>query len=135
MLNEKEIRRWLTAKAIGGGLEIIVCGGAYMDEKYERGMYDFGIQIVNGYGITECSPAVTCNRLDNFRFGSVGLPLPCCEVMIHEPDEDGVGEIYVRGENVMMGYYDDPEATAEAFDGEWFKTGDYGYTSAGARRI
>ncbi len=115
---------------LGGNLELIVCGGAYMDEKYERGMYDFGIQIINGYGITECSPAVTCNRLDNFRFGSVGLPLPCCEIMIHEPDEDGVGEIYVRGENVMLGYYDDPEATAETFDGDWFKTGDYGYMDA-----
>lgn len=112
---------------LGGNLEIIVCGGAYLDEKYEKGMYDFGIQIINGYGITECSPAVTCNRLDNYRVGSVGLPLPCNEVKIHEPDEEGVGEIYVRGTNVMLGYYDDPEATAEAFDGDWFKTGDYGY--------
>lgn len=115
---------------LGGDLEIIVCGGAYMDEKYERGMYDFGVRIINGYGITECSPAVTCNRLDNCRFGSVGLPLPCCEIMIHKPDADGVGEIYVRGSNVMQGYYEDPEATAEAFDGEWFKTGDFGYMDA-----
>lgn len=125
-----DVRRKLFRQIIdnlGGNLEMIVCGGAYMDEKYERGMYDLGIRIINGYGITECSPAVTCNRLDDFRFGSVGLPLPCCEVTIHEPDADGVGEIYVRGENVMLGYYDDPEATAEAFDGEWFKTGDYGY--------
>lgn len=115
---------------LGGNLEMIVCGGAYMDEKYERGMYDFGIQIINGYGITECSPAVTCNRLDNFRFGSLGLPLPCNEVMIHNPDPEGVGEIYVRGSNVMLGYYDEPEATKEAFDGDWFKTGDYGYMDA-----
>lgn len=115
---------------LGGNLEMIVCGGAYMDEKYERGMYDFGIQIINGYGITECSPAVTCNRLDNFRFGSLGLPLPCNEVMIHNPDPEGVGEIYVRGSNVMLGYYDDPKATEEAFDGDWFKTGDYGYMDA-----
>lgn len=112
---------------LGGELEIIVCGGAYLDEKYEKGMYDFGIQIINGYGITECSPAVTCNRLDNFKFGSAGLPLDCNEIKINEPDDDGVGEIYVRGTNVMKGYYDDPEATAEAFDGDWFKTGDYGY--------
>ena len=112
---------------LGGELELIVCGGAYLDEKYEKFMYDIGVQIIGGYGITECSPAVTCNRLDNFRFGSAGLPLPCCEVRIHEPDEDGVGEIYVRGTNVMLGYYDDPEGTVEAFDGDWFKTGDYGY--------
>ena len=112
---------------LGGELEMIVCGGAYLDEKYERFMYDIGIQIIGGYGITECSPAVTCNRLDNFRFGSAGLPLPCCEVRISDPDEEGVGEILVRGTNVMRGYYGDPESTAEAFDGEWFKTGDFGY--------
>lgn len=125
-----DIRRKLFKEIIdnlGGELELIICGGAYLDEKYERGMYDFGIQIINGYGITECSPAVTCNRLDKFKFGSAGVPLPCCEIKINDPDEDGVGEIYVRGSNVMMGYYDDPEATAEAFDGDWFKTGDFGY--------
>ncbi len=112
---------------LGGELQLIVCGGAYLDAKYEKGMYDMGIHIVNGYGITECSPAVTCNCPDHFKFGSVGTPLECNEVKIHEPDEDGVGEIYVRGKNVMQGYYKDPEATAEVFDGEWFKTGDYGY--------
>lgn len=125
-----DVRRKLFKEIItnlGGELELIICGGAYLDEKYERGMYDFGIQIINGYGITECSPAVTCNRLDKFKFGSAGVPLPCNEIKINNPDEDGVGEIYVRGTNVMMGYYNDPEATAEAFDGDWFKTGDYGY--------
>ena len=125
-----DVRRKLFKQIIdnlGGELELIICGGAYLDEKYEKGMYEFGIQIINGYGITECSPAVTCNRLDKFKFGSAGVPLPCNEIKINNPNEDGVGEIYVRGTNVMMGYYDDPEATAEAFDGDWFKTGDYGY--------
>ncbi|MCQ2470762.1 MAG: AMP-binding protein [Clostridia bacterium] len=125
-----DIRRKLFKDVIaglGGELEVIICGGAYLDEKYERGMYDFGIQIINGYGITECSPAVTCNTLETFKFGSAGVPLPCNEIKINDPDEDGVGEIYVRGSNVMMGYYEDPEATAAAFDGDWFKTGDYGY--------
>lgn len=112
---------------LGGNLELIVCGGAYLDEKYEKGMAEFGIQIINGYGITECSPAVTCNRLDNYKVGSVGLPLPCNEIKIKDPDEDGIGEICVRGKNVMMGYYDEPEATAAAFDGDWFLTGDFGY--------
>lgn len=112
---------------LGGNLELIVCGGAYLDEKYEKGMAEFGIQIINGYGITECSPAVTCNRLDNYKPGSVGLPLPCNEIKIKDPDEDGIGEICVRGKNVMMGYYNEPEATAEVFDGDWFLTGDYGY--------
>lgn len=111
---------------LGGELEIIVCGGANLDPKYETGMNDFGIQIINGYGMTECSPAVTCNRRDDFRIGSVGKAIPCCEVKVVDPDEFGTGEIYVRGTNVMQGYYNDPEATAEAFDGEWLKTGDYG---------
>ena len=111
---------------LGGNLDMIVCGGANLDPKYEKGMYDFGIDVYNGYGLTECSPAITCNRPGKMKFGSVGVPLDCCEIKIHQPDEDGVGEIYVKGVNVMLGYYNEPEATAEAFDGEWFKTGDYG---------
>ncbi len=111
---------------LGGNLNMIVCGGANLDPKYEKGMHDFGIEIYNGYGMTECSPAITCNRPGARKFGSVGIPLDCCEIKINNPDEDGVGEIYVKGKNVMAGYYNDPEATAEAFDGEWFKTGDHG---------
>lgn len=111
---------------LGGNLSMIVCGGAALDPKYESGMRDFGIDVYNGYGMTECSPAITCNRPDNFKPGSVGLPLDCCEIKINNPDEEGVGEIYVRGTNVMVGYYNDPEATAATFDGEWLKTGDHG---------
>ena len=110
---------------LGGELEFIICGGANLDPKYEQGMYDFGIQILNGYGMTECSPAVTVNTPYDFKFGSCGKPIPCCEIKIVDPDEFGVGELYVRGDNVMVGYYNDPEATAEVFDGEWLKTGDY----------
>ncbi len=111
---------------LGGNLEMIICGGASLDPEYEQGLYDIGIQTLNGYGITECSPAVTTNRQNNYKIGSVGLPMPCNEIKINDPDADGVGEIYVKGDNVMMGYYNDPDATAEAFDGEWFKTGDFG---------
>lgn len=111
---------------LGGELEIIICGGANLDPKYENGMYDFGIHVLNGYGMTECSPAVTVNRPDDFKIGSVGKPIPCCEIKVVDPDEFGVGEIYVKGDNVMVGYYNDEAATAEAFDGEWLKTGDYG---------
>ena len=89
-------------------------------------MNDFGIQIINGYGMTECSPAIATNLRDYVRFGSVGQALPCNEIKIMYPDEFGIGEVYVRGTNVMKGYYNDPEATAEAFDGEWLRTGDYG---------
>lgn len=111
---------------LGGNLNMIVCGGANLDPKYEKGMHEFGIEIYNGYGMTECSPAITCNRPGKRKFGSVGTPLDCCEIKINNPDEEGVGEIYVKGKNVMAGYYGDPEATAESFDGEWFKTGDHG---------
>lgn len=111
---------------LGGNLSMIICGGAALDPKYESGMRDFGIDVYNGYGMTECSPAITCNRADNCKPGSVGVPLDCCEIKINNPDEEGVGEIYVRGTNVMVGYYNDPEATAAAFDGEWLKTGDHG---------
>lgn len=125
-----DVRRKLFKEVLdnlGGELEMIICGGAYLDSKYEYGLYDLGIHVVNGYGITECSPVVTVNRLDDFRFGSAGKVLDCNEIKIHKPDEDGVGEVYIRGTNVMMGYYDEPEATAEAFDDGWFKSGDYGY--------
>lgn len=112
---------------LGGNLDMIICGGANLDPKYEKGMHDFGIDVFNGYGITECSPAVTCNRPGKCKPGSVGVPMDCCKIKIHNPDDEGVGEIYVKGTNVMLGYYNEPEATAAAFDGEWFKTGDYGY--------
>ena len=124
-----DIRRKIFGMVIdnlGGNLDMIICGGAYLDPKYEKGLYDLGIDVFNGYGLTECSPVITCNHPGKFKFGSVGTPLDCCEIKIHEPDEDGVGEVYVRGDNVMVGYYGEPEATAQAFDGGWFKTGDYG---------
>ena len=125
-----DVRRKLFKEVIdnlGGNLEMIICGGAFLDPKYENGLYDLGIQVINGYGTTECSPIITCNRLSNFKFGSAGYALECNDVMIKDPDDEGVGEVYAKGTNVMQGYYNDPEATAEAFDGEWYKTGDYGY--------
>ena len=125
-----DVRRKLFKEVIdnlGGNLEMIICGGAFLDPKYENGLFDLGIQVINGYGTTECSPIITCNRLSNFKFGSAGYALECNDVMIKDPDDEGVGEVYAKGTNVMQGYYNDPEATAEAFDGEWYKTGDYGY--------
>ena len=110
----------------GGRLEIMICGGAALDPELQQGLHDLGIEVLNGYGITECSPIVSVNRNHDYRFGSVGKPLPCNKVKIDCPDDKGIGEILVSGSNVMKGYYKDPEATAEAFDGEWFRTGDYG---------
>lgn len=114
----------------GGRLELMICGGAALDTAVQRGLYSLGINVICGYGITECSPVVSVNRNNEFRFGSVGKPLPCNRVKIADPDRRGIGEICVAGSNVMKGYYKDPEATAEAFDGEWFRTGDYGRLDA-----
>jgi long-chain acyl-CoA synthetase len=124
-----DIRRKLfkdVLAAVGGNLETVVCGGAALDEKYIRGFRDLGIYIINGYGITECSPVVSVNRLGKIKAGTVGQPLFCNEIRISNPDADGIGEICVRGSNVMAGYLDRPDATKETFDGEWLKTGDLG---------
>lgn len=125
-----DVRRKLFAEvheALGGNLELFICGGAPLSEKMAFELTSMGINILNGYGITECSPIVSVNRNFANKIGSVGKVLDCNEVKINNPDENGVGEIYVRGSNVMIGYYNDEEATKEAFDDGWFKTGDLGY--------
>ena len=111
---------------LGGKLELLICGGAPLDTDVQRGLYDLGIDVVCGYGITECAPIAAVEHNGQHKFGSVGLPMGCNEIKIVDPDENGVGDILIRGINVMKGYYKDEEATREAFDGEWFKTGDYG---------
>lgn len=105
----------------GGRLELIVSGGAFLEQKYIDGMEDMGIEILNGYGITECSPVVAVNRNQYKKKGSVGIPLSCCDVKIFD------GEICVKGDNVMPGYYQDESATMEALRDGWFHTGDLGY--------
>lgn len=125
-----DIRRKLFASvlsAFGGKLELIICGGAKLDEKIIRTFDSLGITILNGYGITECSPLISANRNEYRKPGSVGTPILACRVKIDNPDENGEGEICVKGPNVMLGYYDNPEATAEVFDKDgFFHTGDYG---------
>ena len=125
-----DIRRKLFASvlsAFGGKLELIICGGAKLDEKIIRTFDSLGITILNGYGITECSPLISANRNEYRKPGSVGTPILACRVKIDDPDENGEGEICVKGPNVMLGYYDNPEATAEVFDKDgFFHTGDYG---------
>lgn len=114
--------------SFGGGLESIVCGGAAISEKIVRDFYSLGITVMNGYGITECSPLVAVNPPNAIRFGSVGLPVRGCRVKIDKGADGKTGEILVKGDNVMLGYLDDEESTKAAFteDG-WFKTGDLGY--------
>ncbi|MDR1629247.1 MAG: AMP-binding protein [Oscillospiraceae bacterium] len=113
--------------AFGGNLQWVLSGGAALGEEYVLGFRAFGIDILQAYGISECSPGVSLNRNRYKRDGSVGVLLDCNKVLIANADETGIGEIYVKGSNVMLGYYNDPKATEDAFDGEWFKTGDLGY--------
>jgi len=112
----------------GGRLRQIICGGAKLSEEIIYTFDSLGITIMNGYGITECAPLISCNRNFYQKKGSVGLPIILENVKILNPDEYGDGEICVKGPNVMLGYFKNPEATAEAFteDG-FFRTGDYGH--------
>ena len=113
--------------AFGGKLEMIICGGAALNQDIIDTFEGIGIVILNGYGITECAPLISCNRNEYRKKGSVGVPIIGEQVKIADPDENGEGEICVKGPNVMMGYYKNPEATAAAFDSEgYFKTGDFG---------
>lgn len=113
--------------AFGGKLELVICGGAKLDEDIIRTFDSIGITVLNGYGITECSPLISANRNKYRKPGSVGTPILACRVKIDNPDENGEGEICVKGPNVMLGYYQNPEATAEVFDKDgFFHTGDYG---------
>ncbi len=113
--------------AFGGNLEMIVCGGAPMRPELAHFFDAIGIHVHNGYGITECSPLVSVNTVSTNDPRTVGTPLPCCELKIDEPNEDGDGEICVRGDVVMMGYYKRPDLTAEVMEDGWFHTGDYGH--------
>ncbi len=111
----------------GGDLQMIICGGAALNQEIIDFFESIGIVILNGYGITECAPLISCNRNEYRKKGSVGLPIVGGHVKIADPDEKGEGEICYKGPNVMLGYYQNEEATREVFDEEgYFRTGDYG---------
>ena len=112
--------------AFGGNLRKIVSGGAPIDGKLGKFFDDIGIQLINGYGITECSPLVSVNR-DYFNdCYTVGVPLPCVEIKFENVTPEGEGEICVKGDIVMLGYYKNEELTKEVLKDGWFNTGDYG---------
>ena len=107
-------------ETLGGRLHTVICGGAALDAELIRFFRALGIEILQGYGITECSPVVSVNRHGKNTIGSVGPCLPCCDVQIRDR------EICVRGDSVSPGYYKDEKATAECFRDGWFHTGDLG---------
>ena len=113
--------------ALGGNLVKLVCGGAPLRAEIADFFDDIGIIVTNGYGITECSPLVSVNTDFINDPKTVGLPMECVEIRIDDPNEDDEGEICVKGDIVMLGYYKNEAATAEVFteDG-FFRTGDYG---------
>ncbi len=114
-------------KAFGGRLRKIVCGGAPIRPEIGKFFDDIGISLINGYGITECSPLVCANH-DKFNdYRTAGIKLRCIDWRIDSPNEEGIGEICVKGDVVMLGYYKQPEKTAEVLKDGWFYTGDYGY--------
>lgn len=113
-------------EALGGKIRLIVSGAAGIQPEVAKGFNDFGITLYQGYGLTETSPVVAVENAENTRNGSVGKPLPKMEVKIDEPNHEGIGEIWVKGPSVMLGYYNDEEKTKEVMKGGWFKTGDLG---------
>ena len=113
-------------EVFGGNLKMIICGGAPLSREVFEFYDGIGIPVVNGYGITECAPLISFNRSKNIIPGSVGNVIDDAFVKIDEPNEDGEGEILFKGANVMLGYYKDDAATADAFKNGYFRTGDYG---------
>ncbi len=126
-----DLRRKIFApvhESFGGRLRLLISGGAAIDPRILRDMQDLGLACVQGYGLTECAPILALNRDVYFKNHAAGLPLPGVEIKVVDPDEDGIGELAGRGPNVMLGYYKNPEATAEAIDKNGFyHTGDLGY--------
>jgi long-chain acyl-CoA synthetase len=137
-INEKSISRMLfrfsptrsivkkkVRRLLGDGT-IFVSGGAALDPDTAAGMAQLGVDIYQGYGITETSPIVAAERPGRQKLGTVGLPLPGVDVRIDSPNKDGVGEIWVKGPNVMQGYYNNDRATREILTDGWYHTGDLG---------
>ena len=126
----KKIRKKLFAsilESFGGNVKMVISGGAPIAQDMMDFFSGLGLDVLNGYGITECAPIIAVNHNNYIVAGSVGPVLPIDDVVIVDPNEDGEGEIIVKGDNVMLGYYKDEEATKEAFtDDGYFKTGDYG---------
>ena len=112
---------------LGGKIRFLIAGGAAMSRDAIQGFLDLGINLLQGYGLTETSPVVAGENDKFKRLGSVGFPLPGIDVKIANPDKEGVGEVAVKAPTVMLEYVDNPEATAEVIKDGWFYTGDLGY--------
>ena len=114
-------------EGMGGRMRYMISGGSALSEKVQKDLHGLGFTVLEGYGLTESSPVLTVARPGNKLLrGSVGKPLPGVEIMIENPDANGVGEVLARGQNVMLGYFNNDEATEAVIEDRWLKTGDLG---------
>jgi len=111
---------------IGGNARLVISGAAAIDPNVSKGFRSMGLNVLQGYGLTECSPIVTANQEKNYRNDSIGLALPGVEIKIVDANTDGIGELVVKGGNVMLGYYGNAPATEKVLKDGWLFTGDLG---------
>ena len=124
-----DVRRKLLKQVldgIGGALRFVIIGGAPADLEILKFFNDIGITTIQGYGLSETSPVAAAENYEVRKNGTVGYPMPSVEIEIDNPDDKGIGEIKIKGPNVMLGYYEMPEKTAEVLKDGWFYTGDLG---------
>lgn len=125
-----DIRRKLFKQVLdglGGKMRFIISGGAPLDKKVSVKFNEFGVHLIQGYGLTETCPVIAAENDKYVRSGSVGFPMNHVTVEIVNKDKDGIGEVRVKGPNIMMGYYENEEATNKVLKDGWFYTGDLGY--------
>ena len=125
-----DIRRKLFKQIIdqlGGKMRFVISGGAPLDPKIQKGFIDLGIDMVQGYGLTETSPVIAAENMHKSRTGSIGVPMGNVTVEIVNKDNNGIGELRAKGPNVMLGYYENEEETSNVLKDGWFYTGDLGY--------
>lgn len=123
MTEKKEVFKEIH-NIFGGNIKLFISGAAALDPEVEEAFRDWGINLCQGYGLTETSPVIGVETNENFRVGSIGKALPHIEAKIEDANEDGMGELVVKGPNVMLGYYNDEKATKEVLNNGWFRTGD-----------
>ena len=115
-------------KSLGGKIKTFIVGAAAIKPDLVEAFFNLGIKVLQGYGLTECSPLVAGNNDFYYKAASCGMPIPNVEYKIDRPNDEGIGEIIVKGPNVMLGYYENEEATKKVLKDGWFHTGDLGYT-------
>jgi long-chain acyl-CoA synthetase len=125
-----DVRRKLfhsVLEQLGGKLRFVISGAAAISPEVAKGFNELGILTVQGYGLTETAPVLTAENAKSIRTGSVGVSMCNVKLKIHEPNENGIGEVIAQGPNVMLGYYENPEESAKVLRDGWFFTGDLGY--------